>query len=61
MNDLVVALGLALVLEGVAWALFPERMRYVVSLAAAAAPGALRSCGLILALVGVFLVWLIRG
>ena len=61
MNDLIVAIGLVLVLEGVVYALFPGAMRNMVNEMAKLPvqtcvtlnPGAL--C------LGVFVVWLIRG
>lgn len=61
MSDLVVAVGLVLVLEGLVWAIFP---RYGLSMLAAAVrtpEGALRLAGLTAVAGGVFVVWLIRG
>jgi uncharacterized protein YjeT (DUF2065 family) len=61
MQDLFTALALVLVVEGVLWALFPERMRDAAAKAAGIDPARLRSGGLAFAALGVLCVWLIRG
>ena len=61
MQDLLTALALVLVIEGVLWALFPERMREAAARAAAIDAPHLRTGGLVFATLGVLLVWLIRG
>jgi len=61
MSDLVTALGLVLVLEGVLYALVPGGMKAVMRSALETPDQVLRLAGLIAAAVGVFLVWIIRG
>lgn len=61
MSDLVVAVGLVLVLEGLVWALAPHVALKVLTMAAATPEGQLRSAGWIAVTAGAGLVWLIRG
>ena len=61
MSDLGVALALVLVIEGALYALFPEAMKRSLAMALEMPPAKLRAGGLAAALVGVFLVWVIRG
>ncbi|MEM7567035.1 MAG: DUF2065 domain-containing protein [Pseudomonadota bacterium] len=61
MSDFLAALGLALVLEGVAYALFPAQMRSLMERAFASGDALMRRSGLVLAIVGVGIVWLVRG
>ncbi len=61
MIDLVTALALVLVIEGAVYALFPDAMRRMMSRAMELPGSALRYGGLTMALVGVALVWLVRG
>lgn len=60
MQDLVTALALILVLEGVAYAAFPERMKRMVVHILALPPQTIRTAGLISAALGTLLVWLVR-
>jgi uncharacterized protein YjeT (DUF2065 family) len=61
MQDLLTALALVLVVEGVLWALFPDRMRQAAARASAMEDQKLRMGGLVFAALGVAAVWLIRG
>ncbi len=61
MTDFATAIGLALVMEGALYALFPEGMKKMMAYALAQPLGILRSVGLAAAIVGVCIVWLIRG
>ena len=61
MNDLIVAVGLVLVLEGLIWALAPDQGRRLVALVSAMPDGALRRAGWTAVAGGAFLVWLMRG
>lgn len=61
MNDLIVAVGLVLVIEGLIWALAPDQGRRMAALLAAMADGALRRAGWTAVAVGAAIVWLIRG
>lgn len=61
MNDLVVAIGLVLVLEGLVWALVPHVALRILAMAAATPEGQLRAAGWLAVATGVAVVWLIRG
>lgn len=61
MHDLFAALGLAMALEGVAWALFPAAMKRFAATLLGSDEGALRMSGLVVLGLGVLLVWLVRG
>jgi uncharacterized protein YjeT (DUF2065 family) len=61
MTDFVTAIGLALVLEGVLYALFPDSMKKMMLHVLAQPLGTLRVGGLVAAVAGVCIVWLIRG
>ena len=61
MTDLATALALVLVVEGVLWALFPDGMKQAAAKAALLDSGPLRMGGLAFAVLGVALVWAIRG
>ncbi|MBQ9536552.1 MAG: DUF2065 domain-containing protein [Desulfovibrionaceae bacterium] len=52
------ALGLAFVLEGVCWALFPEQMRKLMQQVTQMEQKELRSLGLSGVVVGVIVIWL---
>jgi len=59
--DLAVGLALVLVIEGLLWAGFPDRMKNVAAQAATFPSGVLRRAGLVAMAVGVVVVWLVRG
>ena len=61
MTDLLVGLGVAMLIEGALYALFPQSMARFMAMMLTQAPGALRTGGRVLAMAGVGLVWLIRG
>ena len=61
MTDLLTALALVLVIEGIAWALFPDSMQRMMLHALAAPPATLRMVGLIAAVTGVAGVWVVRA
>ncbi len=60
MQDLLTASALVLVLEGALWALFPDAMKRAAARAMTLESGVLRGVGLAFAVLGVFIVWLIR-
>ena len=60
MHDLLTAVALVLVLEGVVYALFPGPVKRMMTVAIGQPDGGLRSAGLVAAAVGVVLVWLVR-
>ena len=61
MADLIVAIGLVLVLEGLVYAIFPGHMRRMVEEISKVSDSTMRTFGLIALCVGVFIVWLVRG
>ena len=61
MRDFLTALALSLVVEGVAYALFPAAMQRLVAAVLAMPAGSLRLAGLAMVTVGVAGVWLVRS
>ena len=61
MSDLFTALALAVALEGIAYALFPDGMKRMMAIAIEQPSATLRVAGLSLAALAIGLVWLIRG
>ena len=61
MSDLLAALGLALVIEGIIYAGFPGRMKRMIVSILELPESVLRGGGLALAAVGLLIVWLVRG
>lgn len=59
-DDLILAVALILVIEGALYALFPDFMKRMLARMMAMPPGALRTAGLISAVAGVGIVWLVR-
>ncbi|WP_020594338.1 DUF2065 domain-containing protein [Kiloniella laminariae] len=60
MTDFLTALALVLVIEGIFLALFPHRVRQVLTLLDEMPPENLRRGGLICAVIGVGLVWFLK-
>lgn len=60
MSDLWVALALVLVIEGALYALFPDGMKRVMTMAQDLPSYQIRGFGLGAAVLGVVLVWMIR-
>jgi uncharacterized protein YjeT (DUF2065 family) len=60
MDDIFLALGLVLALEGSLYALFPQGMRRALAMALALPSEQLRWTGLFAAVIGVVIVWLVR-
>ena len=61
MRDLLVAIGLVFVIEGLVYALIPATMRNMVAEMVRLPDHVLRRVGLLAVCFGVFLVWLVRG
>lgn len=61
MRDLVVAIGLMLALEGLVFAAVPGTAKRLAESALAAPEGMLRITGVVCAVVGVLIVWSVRG
>jgi uncharacterized protein YjeT (DUF2065 family) len=61
MNDLIVAFGLVLVIEGLLWAAFPHFAMRLLQAASETPEQALRFAGMLSIAFGFILVWLVRG
>lgn len=61
MQDLIVAIGLVLVIEGLVWALAPGMGRRLLEIAAETPKGSLQTAGWAAVCAGLLIVWLIRG
>jgi uncharacterized protein YjeT (DUF2065 family) len=61
MSDFVVALGLMFAIEGIVFAAFPAMAKRAMVGVIETPEGALRLVGILSALLGVVLVWLVRG
>ena len=61
MSDFIVAIGLVLVIEGLLYAAFPQAAKRMATQALAAPDGSLRTAGVVAAILGVLLVWAMRG
>ena len=61
MSDLFSALALAITLEGIIYALFPDGMKRLMTVAAEQPSASIRVAGLTAAGFGVGMIWLIRG
>jgi uncharacterized protein len=61
MSDLVVALGLALAIEGLLFAAFPDAVKRAMIDAAQTSSERMRLVGIGSAVIGVVIVWVMRG
>ena len=61
MSDFVVALGLVLAIEGLIFAAFPGVAKRLAAHALETPDSPLRIAGVVSAILGVALVWLVRG
>ncbi len=61
MQDLFTALALAVAIEGILYALFPDAMKRMMATVQAQPVANLRAAGLVAATLAVFVVWMIRG
>ena len=61
MTDLLVAVGLVLVFEGLLWAAAPQLGMKLLAAAAQTPEQSLRLAGLACVVAGLVIVWLIRG
>jgi uncharacterized protein len=60
MRDFLTALALVLVIEGIAYALLPNVMKQLAVRATRTPTQSLRTAGLVVAVLGVILVWALR-
>ena len=61
MNELVIAFGLFLFIEGILYALFPAKMKIMLKKLELIKDSQLRSGGLIFAVIGFVIVYLIKS
>ena len=61
MLDFLVALGLVLAIEGLLFAAFPAVSKRAMAHVLETPDGVLRVIGIVSALIGVVLIWLVRG
>ena len=61
MSDFVVAIGLMLAIEGLIFTAFPQAAKRMAANALASPDGSLRIAGVVSAVLGVALIWLVRG
>jgi len=61
MSDLIVAIGLVLVIEGLAYAAFPQAIRRMLKMVEETPDRTMRTGGLSIACLGLVIVWLVRG
>jgi uncharacterized protein YjeT (DUF2065 family) len=61
MSDFLAALGLVFVIEGLVFAAFPAQAKRAMESVLETPDGTLRTIGLVSALVGLVVVWLVRG
>jgi len=61
MSDFVVGIGLVLVIEGLLFAAFPSFAKRLAASALESPENAMRISGVASALLGIVIVWLVRG
>lgn len=61
MTDLLTALALVLVIEGLMYALFPDQLKRMMVTILSVPASTLRVAGLSAAVIGLGIVWLLRG
>lgn len=61
MSDFIVALGLVFVIEGLIFSAFPSTTKRAIAKVLESPDGPLRAVGIVSAVVGIALIWLVRG
>ena len=61
MNELIIAFGLFLFIEGILYALFPSKMKNMLKKLDTIESSQLRFGGLIFGLIGFLIVWIFKG
>ena len=61
MHEFIVAIGLVFVIEGLVFAAFPGAAKRLAASALESPESSLRIAGIVSAIFGVLLVWLVRG
>ena len=60
MNELVIAFGLFLFIEGILYALFPAKMKNMLSKLNEVNDSQLRTGGLVFAIIGFIIIWYLK-
>ena len=60
MNELIIAFGLFLFIEGILYALFPSKMKNMLKKIEMVKDSQLRSGGLIFAVIGFLIIWYLK-
>ena len=60
MNELIIAVGLFLFIEGILYALFPSKMKNMLKKIDIIKKGQLRSGGLFFAIIGFLIIWYVK-
>jgi uncharacterized protein len=61
MNELIIAFGLFLFIEGILYAIFPSKMKNILKKMELIKDGQLRSGGLIFAIIGFIIIYYIKS
>ena len=61
MRELIIALGLFLFIEGILYAIFPSKMKNMLSKLNQISDGQLRTGGFILAIIGFVIIWYLKS
>ena len=61
MSELIIAFGLFFFIEGILYALFPSKMKNMLSKLNEVNDSQLRTGGLVFAVIGFFIVWYLRS
>jgi uncharacterized protein YjeT (DUF2065 family) len=61
MSEFLVAIGLVLAIEGLIFAAFPKTAKRLAASALESPESALRIAGIVSAVVGIALIWIVRG
>ena len=61
MNELIIAFGLFLFIEGILYALFPSKMKSMLKKMELIKDSQLRSSGLVFAVIGFIIIWYIKN
>jgi uncharacterized protein YjeT (DUF2065 family) len=61
MSELVVAIGLVFAIEGLIFAAFPRAAKTLAANALETPDGTLRVAGIVSAVLGILLIWFVRG
>jgi len=61
MSEFIVAIGLVFAIEGLVFAAFPGAAKRMAASALEAPEGSLRIAGVVSAILGIAIIWLVRG